>query len=330
MINELKKIMTLQGVTSDEGRVASYLTEQIKPFVDEIKEDPLGNVIALKRGITGAKKIMLAAHMDEIGFMVNFIQNDGFIRVSKVGGISYTAYAYDRVIFAGGARGVLVPEGKVKPADFAPDKFYVDIGAKDKKEAERRVKIGELLSVESSLNKLSGNKLCGRPFDDRVGCYIIIEIAKALGECDNDVYFVFTTQEEVGTRGACAAAYNVQPDIGIAFDVTGTGDTPGCSPMAVKLGGGAAIKIKDGYTICNTELVSALRELAEKDKVPYQFEILEYGGTDAAMMQTVAGGSKAGCISIPCRYIHTQNEMIEAGDIDACVRLGTLACGLNI
>ena len=332
MINELKKLLKIQGVSSREDKVAAYIKELIAPYVDEISTDPLGNLICLKRGTAKApKKVMLCAHMDEIGFMVNFIQKDGIVRVTRVGGINYNAYSNCRVIFENGAVGVLVPEGKTEVRDLTPDKFYVDLGVKTKAEAERLVKLGEMCSAESGLTKLYGTRYAGRPFDDRIGCYVMIEAAKKLGKCKNDVYFVFSTQEEVGCRGAQTASYNVLPDIGIAFDVTPSGDTVNPSTnLCVKLGGGAAIKIKDSSVICDRALVALMFEAAKKNNIKHQTEVLTYGGTDTSAMQTVAGGSRAGCISIPVRFCHSQNEIIDMKDVDACVELGVLACSFDL
>ncbi len=332
MINELKKLMKIQGVSSRENKVAAYITEIIKPYVDEIKTDPLGNLICLKRGTSKkAKKIMLCAHMDEIGFMVNYIQDNGIVRITRVGGINYFAYSNCRIVFENGAVGVLVPEEKTAIKDLGPDKYYVDLGTKTRGESERLVKLGEMCSVESGLTKLYGTKYAGRPFDDRIGCYVMTEIAKKLGKCKNDVYFVFSTQEEVGCRGSRAASYNVQPDIGIAFDVTPSGDIVNpLTNLCVKLGDGAAIKIKDSSVMCDRALVAAMFEAAKANGIKHQTEVLTYGGTDASSMQTVAGGSRAGGISIPTRYCHSQNEMIDIKDVDACVDLGVVCCSLDI
>ncbi len=324
--------MKIQGVSSREDKVAAYIEEAVKPYVDEIKRDPLGNLICLKKGTSKkAKKIMLCAHMDEIGFMVNCIQDNGIVRVSRVGGINYIAYSNSRVVFENGAVGVLVPEGKTELKDYNGDKFYVDLGVKTKAEAERRVKLGEMCSVESDLVKLYGTKYAGRPFDDRIGCYVMIEIAKKLGKCKNDVYFVFSVQEEVGCRGSHAASYNVLPDIGIAFDVTPSGDVINPSTnFSVKLGDGAAIKIKDSSVMCDRALVAAMFEAAKANNIKHQTEVLTYGGTDTSSMQTVAGGSRAGCISIPTRFCHTQNEIVDMKDVEACIDLGVLCCSFDL
>ena len=331
MTEFLKKLMLTHGVTSDEGRVTKIIENEIRPYVDEISYDALGNLIALKKSKSAdAKKMMLCAHADEIGFITMFIQDDGLIRIAPVGGIDFVAYSYCTVISSKGVKGVIAPEEGTKPEELKADKFFIDIGAKSKKEAEKKVALGDMFTVIPHMTKLSGSRYCGRPFDNRAGCAVMVEIAKGLRDCVNDVYFVFSSMEEVGLRGAKAATYNVNPDYGIAFDVTDVGDVPGCKPMAVKLGDGAAIKIKDSSVLCDIKLVSYLTELAKEHKIKHQFEILRAGGTDTAVMQTEAGGARVGCISIPTRYIHTQNETIDMKDMAECVKLGTLACNIRL
>lgn len=328
MINDLKTIMNVRGASSREGKIGDRLAEMIAPYVGGVRKDPLGNVIAVKHGSAkDPKKIMFCAHMDEIGFVVTFIQDNGLVRASSVGYIDYIAASSHIVEFENGASGVLVPEGKTEPKDLNGDKFYIDLGVKTKREAERLVKIGETGAVKSSCVKLGSRRYVGRPFDDRVGCYILIEAAKKLKKPENDAYFVFSVQEEVGCRGSHTASFNVRPDIGIAVDVTPSGDVVGAGTnLCVKLGGGAAIKVKDSSVMCDQKLVASLKELAEKKKIPYQTEVLTYGGTDASSMQTVAGGSRAGGISIPIRFCHSPNEMIDMKDVEACVDLVAAVC----
>ncbi len=317
----LKTICLIPSVSGREDAVRAKLEELVAPFVDETKTDNLGNLIAVKRGkIRGGKKIMLCAHMDEIGFLVTFIEDNGMLRIAPVGGINYVANAFDKVVSEKGVVGVIVPEGKTKAADFAADKFYIDIGAKTRADAERRVAIGDFFVSEPSLTKLSGTRVCGRPLDDRVGCLILLDIAEKLSTTDTegDVYFVFSVQEEVGCRGAMPATYGIAPDYSLCFDVTGTGDTIGASPMACKVGGGAAVKIKDASVICNEEVINTLCKIGKAKGIKFQKEILLYGGTDTSAMQLVGSGSKAGALSIPTRYIHSPSEMCDLADVEAC------------
>ena len=283
----------------------------------------MGNLIAYKRGSgTDRKKIMLCAHMDEIGFMVTHIDDRGFLRIAQVGGINYVAACYTYVVSEKGVRGIIVPEANTAPQDLKFDKVYIDIGAKDKKDAEKKVRIGDFFVCEASVTKI-GKKLCGRPMDDRIGCAIMIKIAeKLMGEdCKNDIYYCFSSQEEVGARGSKPAAFAIDPDCGIAFDVTGTGDVPGAKHMECALGNGAAIKLKDQSVICDKDLVDKLTDLAIANDIKYQYEILVYGGTDTSSMQVTRGGVKAAALSVPTRYIHSGVEMIDMNDCDACVDL---------
>ena len=313
------------SVSGREDAVRRTIAEMITPHADGVWTDNLGNLIALKKGTAKEKKkIMLCAHMDEIGFIATYIEDSGYIRIAPVGGIDFIAGAYSAVISERGIMGVLVPEAKVKPEEMKAEKFVIDIGAKDKKDAEKKIKIGDFFVIEPTLFRLGTKKVCGRPLDDRAGCAIVIEIAKKLADekLRDDVYYVFSVQEEVGCRGAKPAAFSVAPDYALVFDVTGTGDTAGASPMAVKLGDGAAIKIKDNSVICSPEVISKLEELAEKNNIKFQREILTYGGTDTSSIQLTGSGAKVGALSIPARYIHSAVETIELGDAEACAELG--------
>ena len=324
MYNTLKTLCLIPSVSGREDAVRAKIQEMITPYTDECYTDNLGNLIAVKRGSgKNAKKIMLCAHMDEIGFIVTYIEDNGFIRVSTVGGINLVAYSGSSVVSEKGVKGVIVPESGVMAADFSADKFVIDIGAKNKKDAERKVKIGDFFVVAPSLTKLCGSRISGRPLDDRAGCAIMIKLAQKLKDtpCKNDVYYVFSVQEEVGCRGAKPASFAIAPDYALVYDVTGTGDTVGAKPMACALGKGAAIKIKDSSVICHTEVVEKLRTLAEENKIAHQFEILTYGGTDTSSIQMSGLGAKAGALSIPTRYIHSAVETMDLADADACLEL---------
>ena len=326
LYNTIKDLCLCPSVSGREEKIRDMLRELIKPFCDECATDNLGNLIAVKkgRGTENSKRIMLCAHMDEIGFLVNFIEDSGMLRVAPVGGISLPAAAFTRVVSEKGVKGAIVPEDKVKAADYKAQAFYIDIGAKDKKQAETKVAIGDFFVAAPSLEKLMGNRICGRPLDDRVGCAVVLGIAEALADVqlDHDIYYVFSVQEEVGCRGSQTAAFRVQPDIALCFDVTATGDTLGASPMACGLGGGAAIKIKDSSVICDEEITKALCRAAKENKIKHQKEVLLFGGTDTSSMQLAGAGAAAGAISIPTRYIHSGVEMCDLGDVQCCIDLG--------
>ena len=324
MFNLTKKILKPVSVSGREEAVVGVIAEEIAPYVDSLHTDAMGNLIAFKAGVgENKKKVMFAAHIDEIGFIVTYIEENGYIRFNTLGGINFTSASFTHVVFESGLRGVLVPD--------ASGGHVVDIGVKNRKEAERRVKIGDTFAVVSDVVKLAGTRVAGRPMDDRIGAVVLIEAAKRLEGADvkNDIYFCFTVQEEVGCRGSKTAAYAIMPDIGIALDVTSTGDTQGAAPMAVKLGGGAAIKIKDSSVVCDRGLVEIMKKASEDNKIKHQFEILTGGGTDTSSMQQTGVGCLAGCISIPTRYIHSSVETIDMADVEESVKLTMARCDVE-
>ena len=324
MYTMLKDIMCCPSVSGRETSVAEKIKSYIAPLTDENYIDPMGNLIAVKygNGVESEKKrIMLCAHMDEIGFLVTYIEDNGFLRIAPIGGISYLASAFSEVVSEKGVPGVFVPETGTAAGDLKGEKMYIDIGAKTKKDAERKVKIGDFFVVAPYVKKMMGTRVFGRPFDDRIGCAVLIEIARTMGDCKHDVYYVFSVQEEVGCRGSKTSAYTVEPDYAIAYDVTGTGDTIGAKHMACKIGDGAAIKIKDSSVICDVATVNRLTEVAKANKIKYQHEILLYSGTDTSSMQAARGGCRAAALSIPSRYIHSGVEVIDMADAEACVEL---------
>lgn len=319
-IEYLRKFMKASGVSGNEKEVAEVIKKEIAPYVDEVYIDAMGSLIAHKKG-NGEKKLMFAAHMDEIGFMVNYITDEGYLRVSRMGGINFTASAYSHVVFDNGLNGVLVPEARTAVQNFKPENVYVDIGAKNKKDAERRVKIGDFCRVQPELYHLAGSRVSGRPIDNRIGCYMLYEVAKRLETCENDTYFVFTSQEEVGVRGAKTSAYAIAPDYGVAVDIGGAGDIINCAPFAVVLGAGPAIKLKDGMVICHNTMVDLMKGIAEDKKIKYQLEILEGGGTDTCMLQQAGGGCIAGAVSVPTRYGHSGVETIDMSDVEGGIEI---------
>ncbi len=322
MIELLKKLMYTPGVSGREDKIRELIENEVKPYADEITTDNMGNLIVRKKG--EGKKIMLCAHMDEIGFFVTHIGSDGLLSVAPIGGVKLLSASYSEVVSEKGVYGVLVPT--VTKAIPAGDEVKIDIGAKDKKQAERKASVGDSFMVKPSIRRLLNNKYVGRPFDDRVGCLALIEALKQIKSPKNDLYFVFSVQEEVGGRGSYPATYSIKPDIAIAVDVTCEGDKPASPKMTVSLGKGCAIKIKDSSMICNGELVQKMREIATEENIKYQDEILLSGGTDGANMQITAGGSVAGVISIPTAFIHTSVEMIDIKDVEASIKLLTHLC----
>jgi endoglucanase len=319
----LKDLCLCPSVSGRENNIREKLAGLIAPFTDDIKTDALGNLIAKKHGKNEGAKIMLCAHMDEIGFLVTFIEDSGMLRVANVGGIRAAASANSVVVSEKGTLGVLVPQSDVK--EYSVDKLYIDLGTKSKKESERKASIGDFFVCRPELIKLAGKRVAGRPIDDRVGCAVLLAIAErfADGNFAGEIDYVFSVQEEVGCRGARPAAFGLAPDFALCFDVTATGDALGDKPMACKVGGGAAVKIKDSSVICHEKVVNDLCSLAEKNKISYQREILLHGGTDTSSIQLAGAGTRAGALSIPTRYIHSSTELCDLSDAEACIDLAS-------
>ncbi len=318
----IKRLVETYGPSGSEDQIRQVILEEVRPYVDETRADPLGNLIAVKHATkkNGGKKIMVAGHMDEIGVMVTHVDEKGFLRFGAIGGLSPTILLGERVVFADGTIGIVGAERIEDPKDLRLDKLFIDVGAKDKAQAEKVTGVGRSAGYFREFDDL-GNRLVSKAMDDRVGCAVMIQAAKELKKSPNEAYFVFTVQEEVGLRGARTSAFAVDPDIGIALDVTRTGDTPKGLPMAVELGGGAAIKVKDSSLVAHPKVKDLMAQVAQADKIPYQFEVLEAGGTDAGAIHLSRAGVPSGTISIPTRYIHTPSEVVDYGDVQACVRL---------
>ena len=328
MYQTLKTLLpAVPSISGREKPIRDLLCDLMRPFVDEISTDAMGNLICRRKGrATAPRKVLLCAHMDEIGFLTTFIEECGMIRVAPMGGVSYLAASYAQVVFENGTKGVLVPDGDHVSGEVPkPEKCVIDIGAASKKEAERRVRVGDCCALVPHTTRLSAHRVCGRPLDDRIGCACLVKIAKHFAECidppADDVYYVFSVQEEVGSRGARPAAFGIAPDLALNFDVTGAGDIPGAKSVTVKLGGGAAVKIRDSSVICHTGLVEELLRTAKREKIPAQCEIKIRGGTDTSAVQMAGAGCRAGALSIPCRYVHTGAELLDLRDAEAAVSL---------
>ncbi|HZJ82846.1 MAG TPA: M42 family metallopeptidase [Clostridia bacterium] len=326
----VQKLTSIYGPTGNEELVSQAISEEIKDHVDEIKTDTLGNLIAIKKGDGTGKRVMLAAHMDQIGLMITHIDDKGFLRFATLGGISVANSISRRVQFNNGITGIIGYEMDIDSwKDITLTKMYIDIGVSSKEEAEQLIQIGDVAVYYPFFTECNG-KYIGGAMDDRSGCALLIQTIKDITSTPNDLYFVFTVQEEVGLRGAKTSAYEINPDMGIAIDITATGDTPKCKPMAVSLGKGPAIKIKDSSILCHPLVKEMMIDTAVKNNIPYQLEILEYGGTDSGAIHLSRSGVPSGVLSIPCRYIHSDSEMIDAGDMEEGVKLLTKLLEGNI
>ena len=312
------------GPSGYEDEVRKIVQNEVKSLADEVKVDALGNLIVRKqpgRVTKDTKKIMIAAHMDEIGVIVSHVDENGFVRFSSLGTVFRRYVLGGRVRFLNGTQGVIGFDHLDNINELPTlDKVYIDVGATSPKDCP--VKIGEVDAFDRTYSEF-GNRLVAKSMDDRVGVLVAIETLRALKSTPHDVYFVFTTQEEVGTRGAATSAYGVDPDIGIALDVTPAGDTPNSLKMEMALGKGPCIKIQDVGMIADPRLVQWMIQTAEKNKIPYQREVLLIGGTDARAIQATRAGVPAGAISIPVRYVHSPSEIVDFSDVQNAVRLLT-------
>ena len=321
MTDLIKSFLSAHSVSGCENELADKIEKLLAPVADEIRRDAVGNLIVFKKGSDGGKKLMIASHMDEIGFVATAIEQNGMIRVANIGGINAVASCYTPVRFKNGVKGVLIVEDGTKQEDISCKKLFVDIGAESESAAKRRVKIGDTCACAPVFTKLSVNRYAAKAFDDRIGCVLAAYAALNVKKPRFDTYYVFTVQEEVGCRGSKPASFAIMPDYALALDVTCAPAVENPNRHTVKLGGGAAIKIKDSSVLCSQRIVDRLTELAERNGIKYQYEILLSGGTDTSSMQIAGCGSHAGCISIPTRYIHTPVETIDMRDLKECSRL---------
>lgn len=330
-VDLLNKIVTTPGAPGFEKRIRDLVIEEVKPLVDELEFDNMGNVYAIKRG-TGSKKVMVGAHMDEIGFIVTHIDDNGFIRFHTLGGFDPKTLTAQRVIIHGkkdiiGVMAskpihVMTPEERNKVAKTTD--YFIDTGMKAE-EVKELISIGDSITREREFIEM-GDCVNGKSLDNRLAVFILIETLKKLKgkEIPYDLYGVFTVQEEVGIRGANVSSLRVKPDFGFGLDTTIAFDLPGAAPheMITKLGEGTAIKIMDASTICDYRMVEFMKNTADKHKIKWQPEILTAGGTDTAGIQRMTeGGSIAGAVSIPTRHLHQVIEMAHKEDIQGSIDL---------
>ncbi len=309
----IKDLSEAYGPSGEETLVRTLLEDLIKEHVDRTFTDNLGNLFALREG--PAPLLMVSAHMDEIGVIVTHIDEKGFIRLAPVGGLLPHLLVGQRLRFKDGTVGTVYHEKlkEIKELDWS--KLYLDIGAESAAAARKRVEVGDLACLHQPFAVL-GERYLGKAMDDRAGCAILLEVARRLPpELPRSVCFVFSVQEEVGLRGAITAAYRLNPGYGLAVDVTRVGDTPEAPLMDIALGKGPAIKVKDSSMISHPRVRGFMIDTAVAAGIPYQLEVLERGGTDAGAIHVSREGVPSGTLSIPCRYVHTPSEMVDAGDV---------------
>lgn len=315
----IQKLVAIPGVPGYEGRIRDAVKADIEAHVDSLEVDPLGNLIARKgTKRPGGLRIMLSAHLDEVGLIATHVDKRGFVRFTQMGVLYPNNCLAAHVAFLNGTQGVI---GGDRLDDltraYTLDQLFIDVGASSP--ADCSVRVGDVGYFEQPFMSF-GNRIVSKALDDRIGCAILIRLIKEISETPHELVFVFSTQEEVTIRGVTSAAYTVAPDLGIAVDVTAVGDVPG-GRMEVALGKGPAIKIRDEGMIADPHVVALMKAAAEKAGIPCQLEILKVGTTDARVIQVSGAGVPAGCLSIPTRYIHSPSEMAELGDIQGAEKL---------
>ncbi len=316
-MNILEKVITCFGTSGRENKVSELIKDIVKDKVDEVFTDALGNLIVRKKG--PGKKVMFAAHMDQIALMVTHIDEKGFLRFSPVGGHNPINLFGQRVIFDNGVQGIIGNDEVKNLSEITMNKLYIDIGALGYDEASKVITAGDMCIFNTPYYE-NDNCIMTRALDDRIGCYIMIE-AILNSDCKNDCYFAFTVQEEVGLRGGRTSTYRIDPEYFIAIDVTSTGDTLNGTKMNVKLGDGCAIKLKDSGMITSEEVKQMMLDIAQKQNIKYQLEILERGSTDAAAAQISRAGVKSGCVSVPTRWVHSSSEILSKLDLEESIKM---------
>src|ERR687889_2732118 len=327
----LKRLIETPGVPGREERQREIAREELEALTDEIRTDPLGSVIGTKKG-RDYVRVMIAAHTDEIGFLVKYVDDKGFLRLQTLGGHDPANMVSQRVLVTT-ADGTAL-KGALQPARKPPhlsrgeeqklpkaDEFFVDLGLPTE-EVKETVRIGDYVTMDRTLEKVGDNYM-SKAMDDRIGVFVMLEALRAMGEHEATIFAAATSQEEVGLRGAEASGSALQPTVVVALDVTLAMDVPGGGNEneISALGKGAALTVMDGYSISHPKLVEHFRAIAEREGIQHQMEILPSGGTDAGEVQRLHGGVPAITLSIPCRYVHTPNEMVNAEDVQAAITL---------
>ncbi len=337
IVKTLEKLSNACGVSGREDEVKGLMKKFLKPYVDEIREDKLGNVIGIRKGKKNAPKVMLAAHMDEIGLLVKTVSKEGFLQFAKIGGIDDRILLAQKVIVyteKGSLHGIIgskpphIQKEEERKKVITYDQLFIDIGAKSQEETKKMgVKIGDPISFDVRFSKVGKDTVVGKAFDNRIGCAVMIEVMKRLNKNKCTVYAVGTVQEEVGLRGAATAAFGINPDVGIAIDVTVAGDMPGVreTEAPIKIRKGPSITVADRGLITHPKVLRLLVDVAEENKIPYQLEAGLPGSTDAARILLTREGVPSGVISIPTRYIHSPTALLSIKDAENSVKLTVAA-----
>jgi tetrahedral aminopeptidase len=336
LAENLEKLSNARGVAGREEEVRNLMITLLKPYADEVVVDRMENVIATKKGRKTTPKIMLAAHMDEVGLMVKTVTKDGFLQFTKMGGIDdrillaqKVSVLTDKTALPGvvGSKPPHIQKEEERKKIVSYDEMFIDVGAQDREDVKTMgIKVGDPVAFDVKYVKLGKDTVMGKAFDNRAGCATMVEALKQLGETDCTVYAVGTIQEELGLRGAATATFGVDPDVGIALDVTISGDTPGIKDFdtTVKMGKGPALTVSDSGLITHPKVLRWLIDTATQSGIDYQLETGLMGTTDAARMSLTRQGVPSGTISIPARYIHSPVGLISLKDAENCAKLAAL------
>lgn len=320
----LEELTQAWGVSGREKNVRAIIRREIRDYVDECYTDAMGNLIAYKKGTDSEnnKRIMYTAHMDEIGFQVTHIEGDGRIKVYSVGWTWTSAIYNDKVIFQNGVIGVVGCDGPVEETHNKAQALYIDIGCTSKEETMKYVQPGDYCGFIGKYYELQNDRISAKSLDDRVACYVLIEaIKKNPGQYPNDIYYVFTVQEEVGCRGSVVAAERIKPDIGVSVDVTPDHfypcDLKGCN----EVGKGVGVTFGNPSAMLDEYLVDEMVKTCEENEIDYQRDVMDRGGTDASSMNQAYYGTRVAGISIVDRYPHSQSSVISKHDVECAIEL---------
>ncbi len=328
----LEKLCNTDGVSGNEHKVRSLISQSIAEYADSVTTDTMGNLIAFKKGLKSTKKIMLCAHMDEVGFIITGFTDKGYLKFDTVGGIDTRVIISKRVRTEGGISGVIgikaihLQEPSERESVPKISSLFIDIGAASKEEAMKYVKLGEYAAFDTAYSDFGSTRIKAKAIDDRVGCYILTEAIKK--QCEFDTYFVFNVQEEVGLRGSKISAYRINPDLCLVLEGTTCADVYKTEPyqQVTKCGGGGALSVMDRASVSNRELTAALYRYAKENNIPVQFKKTTAGGNDAGSIYISRGGVKTAALSVPCRYLHSPVGVASKLDIRACTDLASAFC----
>lgn len=319
MLATLKELLPISALSGREDALAEHLVKRLTPLCDSVQIDPMGNVLAHRRGTSGMGRILLTAHTDQSGMIVTHIGEKGYLSVAYLGAPVPAALVYSEVVFANGTRGVLVPASP--SGEFAQDQVVIDLGVRSRRAAERKVKIGDCATLIPHLTHLGTTRYSGTPLDNRLGCAILLKTAETVQAPVSDVWYAFTAAQLLGNRGARTAAFAVKPDLAVSVDLISAGDAYGAKEQDGVLGGGAAIVRKSGDFISDQKLCARLHRLADTDRISVQDVIRTQGTTDAAAIQMSGAGAATALLAIPARNLHTGAEMIDLADAKAAYQL---------